>query len=69
VLSGYLGDAGQAADVARLVGAVRDANPDALYMCDPVIGDAGGLYVPEAVATAIASKLDSDRRYRDAERA
>jgi pyridoxine kinase len=57
VLSGYLGDAGQAADVARLVGAVRNANPDALYMCDPVIGDTGGLYVPEAVATAIASKL------------
>ncbi|MBV6648202.1 MAG: pyridoxal kinase PdxY [Hoeflea sp.] len=57
VLSGYLGDAGQAADVARLVGAVRQANPDALYMCDPVIGDTGGLYVPEAVATAIASEL------------
>lgn len=57
VLSGYLGDAGQAADVARLVGAVRRANPDALYMCDPVIGDTGGLYVPEAVATAIASEL------------
>ena len=57
VLSGYLGDAGQAADVARLVGAVRNANPDALYMCDPVIGDTGGLYVPEAVAKAIASKL------------
>ncbi|GAB5462627.1 pyridoxal kinase PdxY [Hoeflea alexandrii] len=57
VLSGYLGDAGQAADVARLVGAVRRANPKALYMCDPVIGDTGGLYVPEAVATAIASEL------------
>jgi pyridoxine kinase len=57
VLSGYLGDAGQAADVARLVGAVRKANPKALYMCDPVIGDTGGLYVPEAVATAIASEL------------
>jgi len=57
VLSGYLGDAGQAADVARLVRAVRKANPDALYMCDPVIGDTSGLYVPEATATAIASQL------------
>lgn len=57
VLSGYLGDAGQAADVARLVGAVRKANPEALYMCDPVIGDTGGLYVPEAVASAIAREL------------
>ena len=57
VLSGYLGDAGQAADVARLVDAVRKANLDALYMCDPVIGDTGGLYVPEAVATSIAKEL------------
>ena len=57
VLSGYLGDIGQADDVARLVSAVRKANPDALYMCDPVIGDSGGLYVPEPVAAAIASKL------------
>lgn len=59
VLSGYLGDPGQAADVARLVAAVRAANPSALYMCDPVVGDAGGLYVPEQVATAIAENLVS----------
>ncbi|MCY0149027.1 pyridoxal kinase PdxY [Hoeflea sp. G2-23] len=57
VLSGYLGEAGQAEDIARLVGAVRAANPGALYMCDPVIGDTGGLYVPEITANAIANKL------------
>ncbi|MEP3436978.1 MAG: pyridoxal kinase PdxY [Hoeflea sp.] len=57
VLSGYLGDAGQADDVARLVEAVRRAHPKAVYMCDPVIGDTGGLYVPDAVASAIGSKL------------
>ncbi|MDF1608258.1 pyridoxal kinase PdxY [Hoeflea sp. YIM 152468] len=57
VLSGYLGDVGQAADVGRLVAAVRAANPDAIYMCDPVIGDMEGLYVPEKVAAAIASVL------------
>lgn len=57
VLSGYLGDAGQAGDVARLVDAVRAVNPQALYMCDPVIGDTGGLYVPEAVAQSIADEL------------
>jgi pyridoxine kinase len=57
VLSGYLGDAGQAADVAALVGAVKAKNPDALYVCDPVMGDAGGLYVPEAVAEAMRDVL------------
>jgi len=57
VLSGFLGDARQADDVARLVGAVRRANPQAIYMCDPVIGDMGGLYVSDSVASAIGSKL------------
>ena len=57
VLSGYLGEAGQAGAVASLVGAVRARNPGALYICDPVIGDCGGLYVPEATATAIRDRL------------
>jgi pyridoxine kinase len=57
VLSGYLGDAGQADAVARLVGAVKAVNPDALYLCDPVIGDAGGLYVPAGTAAAIRDRL------------
>ncbi len=50
VLSGYLGEAGQADAVASLVHAVKRRNPEALYLCDPVIGDKGGLYVPEEVA-------------------
>lgn len=50
VLSGYLGDASQADAVASLVKAVKKRNPDALYLCDPVMGDKGGLYVPEEVA-------------------
>ncbi len=50
VLSGYLGEASQADAVASLVRAVKKRNPDALYLCDPVMGDKGGLYVPEEVA-------------------
>ncbi|MCK3778333.1 pyridoxal kinase PdxY [Ensifer sesbaniae] len=57
VLSGYLGSAGQAEGVARLVAALRERNPKLIYACDPVIGDAGGLYVPEATATAIRDRL------------
>lgn len=57
ILSGYLGDAGQAALVAELVTAVRKSNPDALYLCDPVIGDVGGLYVGQPVAEAIRDLL------------
>jgi pyridoxine kinase len=57
VLSGYLGDAGQADAVASLVGAVRAKNPRALYVCDPVMGDSGGLYVPAETAAAIRDVL------------
>lgn len=57
VLSGYLGDATQAGPIARLVHAVKANNPAAIYLCDPVIGDEGGLYVPEATAAAIRDRL------------
>ncbi|MHA6642882.1 pyridoxal kinase PdxY [Mesorhizobium sp. A623] len=57
VLSGYLGDAAQAQAVASLVRVVKARRPEALYICDPVIGDSGGLYVPEATATAMRDTL------------
>ena len=41
MLSGYLGDASQAEAVASLVDAVKAKNPQALYVCDPVMGDYG----------------------------
>ena len=57
VLSGYLGDAGQAEAVASLVAAVKARNAGAIYICDPVMGDSGGLYVPEATAVALRDRL------------
>ncbi|TIU61887.1 MAG: pyridoxal kinase, partial [Mesorhizobium sp.] len=57
VLSGYLGEAGQAEAVASLVAAVKEKTPNALYVCDPVMGDSGGLYVPESTAAAMRDKL------------
>ena len=57
VLSGYLGDAAQAEAVASLVGAVKARNPKAIYICDPVMGDSGGLYVQEAIAAAMRDLL------------
>lgn len=57
VLSGYLGEASQADAVASLVAAVKAKNPRALYVCDPVMGDLGGLYVPEATAVALRDVL------------
>lgn len=57
VLTGYLGDPSQANSIAKLIHAVKAQTPDALYICDPVIGDLGGLYVPETTANAIKDVL------------
>ena len=46
VLSGYMGDAAIGVVILEAVAQVRKANPEALYCCDPVIGDVGrGVFV------------------------
>ena len=51
VLSGYMGDAAIGVAILDAVGRVRQANPEALYCCDPVIGDVGrGVFVREGIA-------------------
>ena len=58
VLSGYLGLAATAGVVARAVARAKAVRPDALYLCDPVIGDAEtGAYVAEDVIRAIRRTL------------
>lgn len=57
VLSGYLGSPGQVAAVEHFVETLKARNPAVIYACDPVIGDEGGLYVPEPVAAAIRDRL------------
>ena len=57
IISGYLGDAAQADAIAALVKTVKAANPGIIYLCDPVVGDANGLYVKQEVAEAIRDTL------------
>ncbi len=57
VLSGYLGDLGVGDAILQAVQRVRDANPAALYCCDPVIGDHGpGVYVRPGIAEFLRDK-------------
>lgn len=57
VLSGYMGDASLGEVVLDAVQRVRAANPQALYCCDPVIGDFGrGVFVRPGVAEFFAEK-------------
>ena len=49
VLSGYVGDADIGEAILHAVALARQANPGAIYCCDPVIGDADtGVYVRPA---------------------
>jgi len=57
VISGYLGEPGQARVVADAVARVKAANGKALYLCDPVFGDEGGAYARPGVAEAMAREL------------
>ncbi len=58
VLSGYMGNAEVAAVILEAVTRVKAANPQALYACDPVMGDVGaGLYVQPAIPEFMKSYL------------
>jgi len=57
VLTGYLGLPETATVAADAVARVRRFNPRALYLCDPVIGDNGRVYVRDGVEGAIRERL------------
>jgi pyridoxine kinase len=57
ILSGYLGEAAHAAVVAEAAAMVRQENPKAIYLCDPVFGDDDGAYAKLGVAEAMARDL------------
>lgn len=57
VLSGYMGSEGTVAAVVAAVNRVRQANPAALYCCDPVMGDVGrGVFVRPELPALIAAQ-------------
>jgi pyridoxine kinase len=57
VLSGYLGDPEQVAVMLDAVARIKAANPQAIYVCDPVLGDEGRLYVSQPIADAMLGSL------------
>ncbi|MCZ7437506.1 pyridoxal kinase PdxY [Micromonospora sp. WMMC241] len=63
VLSGYQGDPAVGAVILDTVAQVKDANPAALYCCDPVMGDVGrGMFVrpgiPEYLRDTVVPRAD-----------
>ncbi|XP_019868059.1 pyridoxal kinase isoform X2 [Aethina tumida] len=51
ILSGYIGSSSFLYEVTKLVTHLRTKNPDICYVCDPVMGDNGKLYVPQELVT------------------
>jgi len=63
VLSGYQGDPAVGAIVLETVEKVKAANPEAVYCCDPVMGDVGrGMFVrpgiPELMRDTVVPRAD-----------
>lgn len=63
VLSGYQGDPAVGAVVLDAVARVKELNPDAVYCCDPVMGDVGrGMFVrpgiPEYLRDHVVPRAD-----------
>jgi pyridoxine kinase len=57
-ISGYLGDAAAGGVVAHAVAELRAVRPDALYLCDPVIGDDGpGVFVSAGIPEVMRDVL------------
>jgi pyridoxine kinase len=56
VLTGYFGDPAQVDAVASLIQATAAEN-SALYLCDPIIGDKGGLFRPPDLAADMRDRL------------
>lgn len=57
VLTGYLGESDQVAPILDIVERVKAANPKAVFVCDPVLGDDGKVYVNDALADAMVNGL------------
>lgn len=58
VLSGYLGDASTAEVVIEAVERVRRHRPEAVYACDPVIGDDGrGIFVRPGIPELLRDRI------------
>lgn len=58
ILSGYLGSVDQASALIDVVGKVKALNPNAIYVCDPVMGDPEkGCILADGVSEFLANNL------------
>ncbi|CAM8944768.1 unnamed protein product [Rhodiola kirilowii] len=57
LLTGYIGSVSFLDVVLEVVKKLRSVNPDLIYVCDPVMGDEGKLYVPSELVSVYREKV------------
>ncbi|KAK7305727.1 hypothetical protein VNO77_43637 [Canavalia gladiata] len=57
LLTGYIGSESFLNTVLEVVSKLRSKNPELTYVCDPVMGDEGKLYVPQELASVYREKV------------
>nr|CAD1838416.1 unnamed protein product [Ananas comosus var. bracteatus] len=56
-LSGYIGSVSFLNTILKVVERLRSINPALIYVCDPVMGDEGKLYVPQELVSVHREKV------------
>ncbi|XP_062862388.1 pyridoxal (pyridoxine, vitamin B6) kinase a [Trichomycterus rosablanca] len=57
VLTGYSRDVSFLEMVVDIINELKTANPNLVYVCDPVLGDNGAMYVPEGLLPVYRDKV------------
>lgn len=57
LLTGYIGSVSFLNTILGVVEKLRLINPEVIYVCDPVMGDDGKLYVPEELVSVYREKV------------
>jgi len=57
LLTGYIGSVSFLETILRVVEKLRSVNPNMIYVCDPVMGDEGKLYVPSELVSLYREKV------------
>ncbi|XP_061774080.1 pyridoxal kinase-like [Nerophis ophidion] len=57
ILTGYSRDTSFLATVVDIIKELKKANPRLVYVCDPVMGDHGAMYVPEELLPVYRDKV------------
>ncbi|KAK9683140.1 hypothetical protein RND81_10G119200 [Saponaria officinalis] len=57
LLTGYIGSVSFLNTVLEVVSKLRSVNPGLVYVCDPVMGDEGKLYIPQELVSVYREKV------------